>query len=271
LYTPADNERLRTSAFQRGADSVIIDLEDAVAPSRKTDALDKTTEFIARTQPDQDTWVRINTGERGLREAAALANLTDVNGLWVAKAEPGPDFDEIVRVLDAHSSALELGVMIESARGVRGVDVLLGTQRVTRVQLGEVDLRADLGMAAPNASNDGDLDWVRGSVVLSATFNDVQDVVGPVSTDYTDLGALQRTSDHLLALGFTGRASIHPAQIAVIATAFAPSADELERANRILDRFEQETLAGRGAYRDDDGFMADAATIRHARQVTGRQ
>jgi citrate lyase subunit beta / citryl-CoA lyase len=267
LYVPADSERKIASAARLAPDSVILDLEDGLAESAKGPALEglpAAVELLGHS----DTWVRLNPGERGRHELAAISKMTGISGVWLAKAEFDTDFEAQIAL--AKESGLQVGVLIESAPGYLWRHQLLQPAHVTRVQIGEYDLRGELGMADPSPETDADLDGIRSEVVIAAVAAGVESIVGGVSANFTDLELFTQSCRHLANLGFTGRAVIHPAQSTVAQSVFAPSAEEVAWAKQLLARFESEIAKGNGAYRDEDGNMADAATVRRALRIVGQ-
>lgn len=264
LYVPADSPRKIASAAKLNPDSVILDLEDAVAESHKSLALRNLPQSLAELS-HKDVWVRINQGERGRNEVESIVSLEGVSGIWIAKTEPGEDFEYAVSA--AENANLEIGVLIESAAGYLAREQLLAPNIVTRVQIGEYDLRGEIGMANPSPETDSDLNGVRTETVIAAFANGVSDLVAGVSSNFSDLDLYRSSCQHMANLGFTGRACIHPNQVQIADTVFAPSAEEISWAKSIMERFEAEIASGQGAYRDESGKMADAATIRRARHI----
>lgn len=267
LYVPADSERKIASAARVGADSVILDLEDALAESAKGPAL-AGLEQAVRLLNHPDTWVRLNPGERGRAELQHISGLSGITGVWLAKAEFDAEFESQVSL--AQKSGLEVGVLIESAAGYLWRHQLLAPKVVTRVQIGEYDLRGELGMADPSAATESDLDGIRVELVVAAVAAGTESIVAGVSANFTDLEQFGQSCQHMLNLGFTGRAVIHPAQVEVGQRVFTPTTEELDWARELLARFEAESASGTGAYRDANGNMADAATVRRARRIIGQ-
>jgi citrate lyase subunit beta/citryl-CoA lyase len=264
LYVPANNQRLIASAGKLRPGSLILDLEDGVSENQKQSALDDLQNTILSVGHD-DTWVRINSGERGVIEAVALSSMTGVKGIWVAKAEPSEHFRQIVELAEARG--LEVGVLIESAIGYLSRHELLAPKLVSRVQIGEYDLRGEIGMAQAGPNSDADLRGVRLEIVISAVSKGVSELVAGVSSNLADLEIFERSCRSMADLGFTGRACIHPSQVKISDSVFPPTTEEVTWATQVLAEFESQTASGNGAYRDANGQMADAATVRRARHI----
>lgn len=258
LYVPGDQPRLVDKALHhRGA--IIVDLEDSVAPSRKGAALSAARDFLA-VQRAFPTWVRVNPGTDGVAEAEALRETDALDGIWLAKAED-PDLAAAIGA----AAGVKVGVLVETAKGILALPDLLRPACVVAVQLGEIDLSADLGH---RGSSRRGLECFRNWAVLHAVAAKAR-AVGPVSADFRDLDAFRVSTVELRDTGFTARACIHPAQVEVVDEVFGVSDEELEAANRMIDTYETALREGRGAY-GNAGAMVDAATIRQARALTGR-
>lgn len=263
LYVPGDQPDKLAKAAGRGADALIVDLEDAVPPHAKDRAREQVAAWLAGPAAGDagpQIWVRVNPGPRGLRDARAVA-LPAVTGLCVAKTETPEDLVAIDEALGG-APWIALSPILESAAAVLAAPALAGCPRVTRLQLGEADLCADLGVEP--GPDERELLWARSQVVLASAAAGIGPPLGPVSTDFRDAEALRRSTEALRRLGFHGRACIHPAQIPVVHEVFTPSEEELARARALIERFER---AGSGVVLDDRGRMVDEAVIRRARRL----
>ncbi|WP_395105347.1 HpcH/HpaI aldolase/citrate lyase family protein [Actinomadura sp. SCN-SB] len=262
LYVPGDRPAMLAKALDRGADSLIVDLEDAVPLHAKERAREQVAEWL-KGLPDTvrpQIWVRINPGERGLEDARAVA-LPAVTGLCLAKAETPAEIAALDRVL-SDAPWMVLTPLIESAKAVLDAPALAAAPRVVRLQLGEADLRADLGVDP--SPDERELLWARSQVVLASAAAGIAPPMAPVSTEFRDTEFLRRSTEALRRLGFYGRACIHPAQVAVVHEVFTPSPEEVEKARALVERFENSSS---GVLLDDQGRMVDEAVIRMARRI----
>ena len=262
LYVPGDQPGMLAKALDRGADSLIVDLEDAVPLHAKERAREQVAEWL-KGLPDTvrpQIWVRINPGERGLEDARAVA-LPAVTGLCLAKAETPAEIAALDRVL-SDAPWMVLTPLIESAKAVLDAPALAAAPRVVRLQLGEADLRADLGVDP--SPDERELLWARSQVVLASAAAGIAPPMAPVSTEFRDTEFLRRSTEALRRLGFYGRACIHPAQVAVVHEVFTPSPEEVEKARALVERFENSSS---GVLLDDQGRMVDEAVIRMARRI----
>ncbi|MFA1537504.1 HpcH/HpaI aldolase/citrate lyase family protein [Actinomadura monticuli] len=251
LYVPGDRPDRFGKALDSGADAVILDLEDAVAPSAKQDARRNVLDALAAGRPAH---VRINAPATpdGADDIALLANAPDaLAGVRVPKCE---DPDELRRVADA------LGVpvfpVLESALGVENA-LLLATAHplVAGISLGEADLAADL-----RAGGDA-LAWPRSRVVVAARAAGLPSPPQSVWTAVRDLDGLRADTLAGRRAGFFGRSVIHPAQIPVVHEACVPDPDDVAWARDLMDRLAEQ---GEAAWIDSAGHFVDKAVVERA-------
>lgn len=266
LYVPGDAADKLTKALDRGADELIVDLEDAVAPGRK-DAARAAVAAWLQDLPASDTavWVRVNPGDLGRTDVKAVAGASALAGVVLAKTESLADVEAVDTILTEHGSAAGIVPLLESAAAVLRATEIASGPRVRRLQVGEADLRADLGVTL--GPDERELLHVRSQMVLVSAAAGISPPIGPVSTDFRDLESLRASTEALARLGYVGRACIHPAQIAVVNEVFTPSADEIEEAQQLLAALE---AAGSGVALDARGRMIDEAVARQARLVLAR-
>lgn len=264
LYTPADSDRKISAAASLDSDSLILDLEDGVAQNRKAHALKQLSVSLSLLNKS-DVWIRVNSGELGLHELNEISKLKGVTGVWIPKAEPGAFFEKQLAI--ATAAELKVGVLIESAAGYVGRHDLLEPKNVTGVQIGEYDLRGDLALAENTPNTEADLTALRLEVVIAAVANQIDAIVAGVSANFKDLSEFEKSSQRMKNLGFNGRAVIHPAQIDICNRVFYPTEKEILSARETVSRFEAQASEGVGAYRDENGNMTDAATIRRAQRI----
>jgi citrate lyase subunit beta/citryl-CoA lyase len=263
LYVPGHRRDKLDGALGRGADALIVDLEDAVPPDHKDVARVVVAEWLATLVPGrQQVWVRVNPGARRYADLAALADRAAVTGFCLAKVEGADELDEVDAQLTAAGSRAALAPVLETAAAVLDARAIAAGPRVHRLQIGEADLCAELGLRpGPDRI---ELLGIRTMVVLAAAAAGIASPLGPVSTDVRDLGALETSTLALQRLGFFGRACIHPAQLATVNAVFTPSAEEGAAAIDLVARFD---AGGGGAVMTDDGAMIDEAVVRRLRPL----
>ncbi|MDX6743856.1 CoA ester lyase [Actinocorallia sp. A-T 12471] len=274
LYVPGDAPDKLAKALGRGADELIVDLEDAVPQGGKEAARETVASWLASREegvPGPAVWVRINPGEQGHEDVQAVV-ARGVAGVCVAKAEDPDDLvalDALLTSLEAERSVAPLGVvpLLESGEAVFRARELARAPRVTRLQLGEADLAADLGV---EPGPDGlELLWCRSQVVAASAAARIAAPIAPVSVNFRDLAGLRASTEALRRLGFWGRACIHPAQIPVVNEVFTPSAEAVAKAKDVLARYEAALASGSGVCVDAEGRLIDEAVVRSARRLLG--
>ncbi|WP_433361084.1 HpcH/HpaI aldolase/citrate lyase family protein [Streptosporangium sp. CA-115845] len=269
LYVPGDQPEKLAKALGRGADSLIVDLEDAVLPVHKEAARAAVATWLRGLGPDgPEIYVRVNPGEAGHDDLRAVA-LPGVHGVCVAKTESAAELEAVAAVLSVAEAAeglpdgsIAVCPLLESAGAILAASEIARAPRVARLQIGEADLRADLGVES--GPDERELLWARSQVVLASAAARLAPPLAPVSTDFRDLDALRVSTFALKRLGFRGRACIHPAQVAVVNEVFTPSEEELDRARDLIARFE---ASGSGVVTDARGQMVDEAVVRAARRL----
>lgn len=264
LYVPGDRSDRVAKALDAEADAILIDLEDAVALSAKDAARNVAVNSLrSPTGNGSQVWVRINAGEIGRLDAAALATEpARLGGVVLAKCD---DLDWLDEIASAIPAPVALSPLIESARGIRRLDVLCAHPRVTQCHLGEIDLLAELGAhgdAGPEL-----LGYAYAELLYASAAAGIFPPIGGVYAAFRDLDGFGADSARLAQLGFAGRPAIHPSQVPVINAAFRPSADELVTATALVVSYDEALARGQGAVTDEQGRMVDEAVVRRARRL----
>ncbi|MFB6713790.1 MULTISPECIES: HpcH/HpaI aldolase/citrate lyase family protein [unclassified Streptomyces] len=253
LYVPGDRPEVVRKARDAGADVVIVDLEDAVAPDRKEYARSATAELLS--EPVADTAVPIHVRVHTEADVVALAGLPGLAEFRLPKITHAASVHHIAAV----APGVTLCPLLESALGIEhAYTVASAHPQVRAIALGEADLRADLGVR-----DDAGLDWSRSRVVVAARAAGLVPPAQSVFTDVRDLDGLWASCARGRALGFLGRAAIHPRQLPVIERAFRPTAREVEAAAEIVEA----AVADEGALALPDGRFVDAAVVASARRT----
>ncbi|MGZ3098607.1 HpcH/HpaI aldolase/citrate lyase family protein [Streptomyces sp. H72] len=256
LYAPGDRPRVVAKALAAGADVVVVDLEDAVAPDRKRYAREATAELLGEPQP-VPVHVRVNAldGPLAAADLAALAQLPGLSGLRLPKVTS----PEQITAVAAATGGPPLYALLETALGVeRAYPIAAAHPALRGIALGEADLRADLGVRG-----DTGLDWSRARVVVAARAAGLAPPSQTVHPDTRDLEGLAASCAHGRSLGFLGRAAIHPRQLPIIERAYLPTDRELEEAETIV----KAATAQPGALALPDGRFVDAAVVATAQRT----
>ncbi len=264
LFVPGARPDRFDKAMAAGADIVCVDLEDAVAPDAKEAARGAAIAWLQRADASEpfERSVRLN----GLKTAAGLADL-----LAVAEAAPqagtiylpkvdGPEELAIAdAVLTEAGSPVRLAALVESVDGLEHVQAIAGaTPRLDTLLFGAVDLAAELACdVAPEP-----LLYARSRVVHAASRAGISVLDVPV-LNFRDLGALRREAEAAKAFGFSGKAVLHPDNVAIVNAVFSPTPEETDRARRIVDAFE----ASESGLIVIDGKLIERPVIRKMRQI----
>ncbi len=277
LFVPGSEEKKLAKAPSLGADAVILDLEDAVAPARKAEARTQIRAFLQAQEDQAIEWlIRLN----GFNKPYFAADLeASVRAGPDALVIPKVDSADVLQIVDAriaeaeHAStppagSLKFFALVESARGILNAPAIAtATSRLLGLMLGHVDLSADLGICA-GRSGEGIVHHVRCQLVLAARAAGV-DAIDTISLNIQDLEGLRAEAAQAAALGFTGKLAIHPAQIPIIHDAFTPSAERVQRAERILETWRQAEAEGRGVC-TLDGELIEKPVVAAERRILER-
>jgi citrate lyase subunit beta/citryl-CoA lyase len=247
LYMPGANARAMEKSREIDCDTVIFDLEDAVAPDSKALARDQVSAAVnAGGFGHREVVVRINGLDTpwARDDAAAIAALP-IDALLVPKIETVEQVNEYERLLDGtRAAAVPIWVMIETPRGVLGLERLLaGTTRVDVVVLGTSDLIKDLrARHVPN--RESVISALSHCVLAARAFDRV--VLDGVHLDFKDLASFEHICKQGRDLGFDGKTLIHPTQVEIANTVFGPSAADIEQAKLIVAAWAEAQRAGKG-------------------------
>ena len=276
LFVPGDRPERFAKAGASGADAVIFDLEDAVAPERREAARVEIARYLAGADRQVPLWVRINpvTTEDALLDLVAVMDGRP-DGIMLPKARDGADVERASHWLESLEAraGLEQGsvglipLMTESAGAVlNAASFTRLPARVRGLTWGAEDLAADIG-ALGNRLPDGEFEftyaYARSMCLLAAAAAGVA-AIDTVDTEIRDGAAVERRARDSRRRGFVGKLAIHPAQVAPIHAAFSPSAAEVEWAGRVLAAFSASPGAGAVSL---DGRMLDRPHIRQAERI----
>jgi len=262
LYVPGDRPERFAKALASEADAIIVDLEDAVAPDHKDAARENVRVLLASASPKPVT-VRINDirSRWGAADLALLGKASNLAGIRVPKVESAEDIRSVRT--GQGSRTVPLHCLIESARGVEAAfEIATADPTVARIGLGEADLMSDLGV-----TDEEGLLWARSRIVVAARAARLPSPGMSAYTRIDDPEGLAASCRRGRALGFVGRAAIHPRQLAVIADCFMPTEAEVKAAREVLDALATATTAEHGVVVLASGQFVDRAMIKGAERV----
>lgn len=272
LFIPGNNPGMLQNAGVLGADSIILDLEDAVSLSEKDSARILVGKAIQTVDfGSSEIVVRINPlntvyGPKDL-EAMALAK-PDV--LLIPKADEAQirlaseTLDLMERKAGMPAGSIKLIPLIESAYGIEKVyEIIQSSARNVAILFGGEDYTADMGV---RRTFDGDeILYARNRVAIACKALGV-DAIDTPFTDVDNFEGLRTDTLKARNLGFTGKAAINPRQVEPIHHAFAPETAEIRHALRVLEAMEMAEQEGKGVF-SLDGKMVDAPIINRAQQT----
>ncbi|SFP83639.1 HpcH/HpaI aldolase/citrate lyase family protein [Tranquillimonas alkanivorans] len=262
LYVPADRDRFVAKAHERGADAVILDLEDAVAEDAKDAARDALSEAVpCLRQRGARVLVRVNSGPRQGPDARA-ATRAGVEGIVLPKADGPAAVDELLAEIPGEDRMPVLAI-VEDAAGMMDARAIAAHRAVVAVSLGAEDFAtATGGQPTPEVLRLPKL------LVHYAAKAEGKLSLGMLrsTVDFTDTEAIADAAAQAARFGFDGATCIHPKIVPVLNAAFAPSDAEIERARRIVAAAEDAAKSGRGAFMVDDEFV-DLPVLNRAKLV----
>lgn len=250
LYLPGNQPKLMLNAGIHQPDGIILDLEDAVAPSQKED-----TRFIVRNALctldffGAERMVRINQGEMGLKDLEFIV-AHNVHLVLVPKVESTEQIiavdEKIAEISKIHGRTEPVFLMpiIESGRGIlKALEIAEASRNNVALAIGLEDYTADIGTKRTNEGSESF--FARSMIVNAARAAGLQ----PIDTVFSDVGdeeGLRKSVREAKALGFDGKGCIHPRQILPIHDEFAPSEAEIEKAKKIVLAFDEAEAKGLG-------------------------
>jgi citrate lyase subunit beta/citryl-CoA lyase len=272
LYVPVIVPRFVTGAADRGADAIILDLEDSVPTADKPRARELLSEAVAQVgRRGADVLVRVNRPWRLLVRDLEASVIAGVRGLALPKVDSAEHIAavaEIVDELEAERGLPRGGIgfipMIETAAAVFRTQAIAASHaRVVAITVGAEDLALSVGML-PEAEG---LLLPKQLAIIAARAAGILPLgfLGTVA-EYRDPDAFRATIRRSRRLGFAGAACIHPAQIPVLNQEFRPGAEEVAQAERLIAAYDEAVTAGQGAVAFE-GRMIDAPIVERARQV----
>lgn len=271
LYVPASSEKFIAKAHERGADGLVLDLEDSVAPNAKDSARDALPASVAAVgRAGATVFVRINSEpERQFADAEAACR-AGAWGLLVTKTRDASSITKLARHLDAVERAtrparpMRLVAVLEDpgavfeARAIASAD-----DRIHALMLGSEDFATELGAEpTPEVLRLPKLTiHMAAKAAGRASFGLLRSVA-----DYSDIAAITAAAKEARMFGFDGATCVHPGVIPILNAAFAPTASEIERARRMVEVYDASLAAGVGAC-VFEGKMIDVPVVARARAL----
>ncbi|ADG19293.1 Citrate (pro-3S)-lyase [Paraburkholderia atlantica] len=263
LFVPATKPERFTKALDSGADCIVIDLEDAVADSRKDSARAQLLHHLPQLTPVQltRTVVRVNAVGTPWHEAD-IALLRAWAGQGVTVMCPKAEAAEALRgVAQRLGAAARIVALIESLAGLDAADALAHEPQVARLAFGHLDFQLDLGMHA--TTEEPELALARNALVAASRRARLPAPIDGVTTDTGNAERLAIDARRARAFGFGGKLCIHPAQVAGVNETLGHTKAEQAWARRVLE----EAATHGGEAFSLDGRMVDLPVIRAAEVI----
>jgi citrate lyase subunit beta/citryl-CoA lyase len=275
LFVPADSGRKLARAAEAGADILLLDLEDSVGLHRKPAARQMAAEWLA-TPGRPAAFVRVNAFDTGLTFldlAAVLAARPE--GIMLPKCAGAADVARAAAALEAlearegiaGGSTRILPIATETAGALFTLGGYAGAPRLAALTWGAEDLAAAVGARAnKHAGRFDDIFGLARALCLAGAANAGVPAIDTVYPDFRDEAGFAAECADARRMGFAGKMAIHPAQVAVINAAFAPTAEERAHAQAIVDAFAANPSAGVVSL---GGRMVDRPHLVAARRLLG--
>jgi citrate lyase subunit beta / citryl-CoA lyase len=273
LYIPGNNPAMLQQGGTYGADSLLLDLEDAVALNQKDSARILVRNMLQVVDfYDAEVCVRVNHLSTGF----GMADLEEIvplqpSAIRYPKTESAEEVENLISIIekieDKHGlphNRMTIHAMIETAMGVQNVfSIASKFSRVDAITIGGQDLTADMNIVyTPDGAG---IDFARKRIVMAAKASHI-DVIDTVFPDVNDEEGLRRETEYAKNIGFTGKAVINPRQIDIIHEVYTPKDEEIRKAYRIVKEFIKNKEAGIGVFAID-GKMIDAPVVARAEYV----
>jgi citrate lyase subunit beta / citryl-CoA lyase len=275
LYVPGNVPKFIDKAHERGADCILVDLEDSVTVAEKPTARAMLPETMKKVvKGGADVAVRINRPMRLAIPDIEAAVRPGLAALFITKTEGV----QHLRLLDEAVSEMErergmpvgsvgFGAMIEHPRALAELnDIAERGPRVIAMMLGGEDFALETG----SVPSDESLELPKRLVAFAAQAHGVA-MIGILGTvaDYSDPAAYKKSAERARRFGFSGGTCVHPGLVQALNEAFTPSADEVAYARKLIEADEKAAAEGRGSF-TVDGKMIDIPVIDRARRLIAR-
>jgi citrate lyase subunit beta/citryl-CoA lyase len=276
LFVPADAERFRAKAGQRGADALILDLEDAVARSAKAAARANIPAFMQRLKQGArvPVYVRVNNEPELLAGDLEAAIAAGCDGLLMPKVDTPAQVlqldADMRRLEDKHGrpvGTIPVVALVESPLGIcNAVAIAQSSKRLSALLFGVEDFGASIGME----SRPEGMTHPAQTLAIAAAAAGLQPLGLPGSVaEFSNLDNYRALAVLARRIGMRGSVCIHPAQVPVLNEVFGGTAEEAAAARRLLDVFDASVASGKGAVAHE-GRMVDEPIAARARRFLQR-
>jgi citrate lyase subunit beta/citryl-CoA lyase len=272
MFAPGGNEKMMTKALGVAADSLIIDLEDSVAPQVKKEAREQVKNFIMASDfGDKEVAIRVNSlkTEYG-RDDLEVIMQARLHTLVIPKAESGQEMKELDALMSEIEKKYDLPIggvqiipLIETPLGIINIDeIAMSTPRLTGLLFGAGDFtRETRGQITKERL---ELYYPLMRIVIAARAAKI-DAIDTPYFDVKDSEGCEANARQAKVMGYDGKAAIHPTQVDVINKVFTPTPAEVERAKKVIEVYQKAEAEGKGA------TQLDGQLIEHVHATIARR
>lgn len=252
LIMPINQRKFVEKAWQRNADTIVLDLEDSVPYEEKVASrglIQSSVEMVKRG--GSNLFIRINAESELWPEDLKAAVIPGVDGIILPKVESGIQVREIAKLIDDYelvhgikAGHVQISILIESAKGYLNMkEILESSDRIDALTLGAEDFVMDMDMSGADVNTA--LLNIRMNVVVHARAYGVLPL-GLLDTiaDYQDLDAIEESARRAKSFGFVGSSCIHPAQVEIFNRVFKPTGEEITESQALISAFESHLAKG---------------------------
>jgi len=277
LILPVNIRRFVEKAYERGADAIVFDLEDAIPPAEKSEARKLVRDALPlAVRGGAEVQVRVNNTAALLQADLEASVHPGLDGITFPKAESAQQ----IRALDAQLARLErergiapghvkLSLIVETPRGLLNVEeIAAACERIATMSVGPEDYCLELGIEPSADGAELRYPVARLVTVCKALGIQATGILGSIG-DFRDLAAFEAAAVRGRQLGCEGAGCIHPDQVTVLNRVFTPPADKVEYARRVIEAFEDGVKRGTASV-NLDGKMVDVPIYRRAQVVFER-
>ena len=259
LYVPGNKLEFVNKAIEKGAQNVIIDLEDSIPLGEKDAVREDVCRFLSNNKFELNISVRINSNNDFQQKDIQLLIDTGIENIFVPKL----DIDSLIVKNNLGNNFKIIIGIIETATGLNNIQKIAEKISLERLAIGEVDFSADLGIEESQES----LLFYRSKLVFASKSLGLKKPIGGVFKNLNDVSGLERFAFNIKNLGFGGMQAIHPGQLATINKIFKPSDQEISEAKELLKEIRENDSNGIGVFVDGNGSIVDAAMVKKAQDI----
>lgn len=264
LFVPAIDIHRVPKAFERGAEAVIIDLEDAVSEAVKTQSRQNVVDYLSQADT-KPVWVRINAETSHFQQvdidmlkALPIDALNNVLGVVLPKVEKSLEIDRV-----RHALAKPMIALIETPAGIANIAEIATAQGLTALSYGFLDICDQLGVQANSEAGQAVANQIRYQLLLNSKLNNLLPPIECVYPPFNDNEGLTKRVVWWRDLGFSGMLCIHPNQVKLVNALAKPTLEQLEFAKKVVEHYHQTGLAAFAI----EGQMVDTPVIVQAKRL----